>query len=202
MHITQKYLIGVHGLKGAGKDTVAAMLCKYLPLTKLAFADRLKATCAAAFGLSLDHFYSEILKEVVVPKWGISPRTMMLRTSDALQAQFGQRIFLDHTIPVDWAQQKTGLILTDVRRGEEAELIYSMGGIIIHVLRPSNTVYSEASNGHWTEQGLVQHKTDYVLNNTGDKVHLLHEVRALIFKVYGPTPLAPLPYVPNEWVEP
>ena len=66
-------IIGICGAKGAGKDTACMTLQSQIPMfknaTRIAFADKLKITCAKALRLSEMLFFDEVFKEkeFVVP---------------------------------------------------------------------------------------------------------------------------------------
>lgn len=167
-------LIGIHGKAGSGKDTICAYLAEnYQNVYREAFADSLKATCAAAFGVPLSYFYDLDMKEIINPYWGVSYRKM---------AQYlGTELFrnnIDSLIPEGrsdfWIRRLTGLIngdligssenqngafvsyneddiivVPDVRFGNETDWIQANSGIVIWVQRPDSL--QVGINGHISE---------------------------------------------------
>lgn len=69
-------IIGITGRKYNGKDTMADFLVQNYGYTKLAFAEPLKEAAIALFGFSHEQVYGD-LKEVIDPRWGVSPRQVM-----------------------------------------------------------------------------------------------------------------------------
>jgi len=59
-----KTVIGLAGVKTSGKSTVANIIKGISGAQEAALADKLKNTCAEAFGLTRDDFDSQALKEV------------------------------------------------------------------------------------------------------------------------------------------
>lgn len=151
-------LIGIHGKAGSGKDTICSYLHEhYKNVYREAFADSLKATCAAAFGVPLDFFHDPDMKEITDEFWGVSYRKM---------AQYlGTEMFRDNIAGLlpdgrsdFWIRRLTGLlngqligssdlqnndfityteedviIVPDVRFGNETDWIESNGGVVIHI---------------------------------------------------------------------
>ena len=70
-------LIAFLGKKSSGKDTVANFLIKNDDYIKYVFADPLKKGIQAFFNLSDDQLYDEKLKEIIDPRWGVSPRKLL-----------------------------------------------------------------------------------------------------------------------------
>jgi hypothetical protein len=65
-----------------------------------------------------------------------------------------------------------GIVIDDIRFDNEAELIRSMGGIVIEITRPSTPQMEHAS-----EAGISRDLIDYVFANEGDIATLQHQVR-------------------------
>lgn len=75
----------ISGKKRAGKDSFAAALAAAMaelhgePTAAMAFADPIKRCVAECFRLSPDQTTAQELKEVVDPRWGLTPREIMQR---------------------------------------------------------------------------------------------------------------------------
>ena len=66
-------IVGVSGLKRSGKDTVAELLVKEYGFERYSFADPIKEAMSIVFDWDDRYLYGE-LKEIIDPRWGISPR--------------------------------------------------------------------------------------------------------------------------------
>jgi hypothetical protein len=148
-------LIGIHGHAGVGKDTAAAWITQnYQNCYGESFAKPLKAACAAAFGLPLDHFNDSGLKEQET-FWGVSPRqiaqfvgTEMFRdlVNELYDGEFSShwiqlmdsRLTGKSAPPAGEGHYESGdcVIISDVRFQDEANWIWQNGGVIFHVTRP------------------------------------------------------------------
>lgn len=62
------HLIGLTGLAGAGKDTVADILVKHAGFEKMAFADALRGEVASGFDVPLELLTDRATKEVPTPR--------------------------------------------------------------------------------------------------------------------------------------
>lgn len=151
-------IIGITGLKGAGKDTFGNFICditgKY---TKASFASTLKDVISCLFswdrelleGATIesrewreqkDEFWSKELG------FDITPRK-------ALQ-DIGTKVFREHFHKDIWLiaikrkiQKNKNIIITDVRFPNEIDLIRNQGGIIIRIERGElPTWFNTASN--------------------------------------------------------
>lgn len=176
-------LIGICGHARSGKDTVGQYLNQTRPDTyKLAFADALKAASAAMFGIDLDKFYDDELKEHPDPVWNVSPRkiaqffgTEMVRdTLDRLIPGMGANFWIQrmaHTLNgqceiVPYEADEV-VVITDVRFQNEYDWIIENGGIIIHLTRPGaeGTV---GIPGHASEGSLNFHEPYRTYRLTND----------------------------------
>jgi hypothetical protein len=69
-------IIALCGVRGAGKDAIADVLCREAGFVNLKFAAPLKQALRDLFGLDEAHVDGH-LKDVVHPRWGVSPRLLM-----------------------------------------------------------------------------------------------------------------------------
>lgn len=153
-------LIGITGKARSGKDTAGKFLIDTYEYYRFAFADPLKKACAEMFGIPLNHFYDDDLKELVNPFWGISPRVM----AQKLGTDCGREIFFDD-IWIRRAEMELKnhkyVVITDVRFENEAEFIRSNGGVLIHIQRDG----AQQVNAHKSENGVAVADTDYTVFN-------------------------------------
>lgn len=172
-------IIGIHGKKHTGKDTLAGLMVKYArePVQLIAFADHLKSVCSTLFSLPLSSFYSEDLKEQTVPAWGMSPRGMMTLTSDTIKTMGGPDFFIKVVKSRLPHLGTDHVIITDVRYELEAKMIRSSGGRIIHISRDT-----QVQDSHASEQGIAIDPRDYLVDNNGSMGNLEYLSRtALLF---------------------
>ena len=135
--------IGIGGFKRSGKDTFGRLLHEAAALrgintVRTAFADPVRVAAAAAYGFGTNtfRFTSSKTKDVVDPQWGITPRQMMINVGEAMCASDP-----DHWVKV-WRNSygsgpaDTLVIVTDVRKINEAAEVASLGGTLALVQHP------------------------------------------------------------------
>ena len=164
-----RYVIGIAGLKRAGKDTFARVLREVavergFAFVSVAFADPLRQAAAAAYGVDVGVFTDDAKKDTVCPEWGITYRQMLINLGVPATLLGGDH---DHWVkrwrievaklPEQHYQAKanpwvTGtyhdviVVVPDVRRLNEAAAIHDAGGVNVFVQRPGIEW-----NGHITE---------------------------------------------------
>lgn len=142
-------LIGLIGKARVGKDTVAEHLHMHHCLNRYAFADPMKDMLEAVFG---DRFRGD---DRETPIWwlGKSPRHLM----QTLGTEWGRDcIHPDLWVMLgeqEWLKTKDrglspGLVISDVRFHNEADMILRNGGTLLHVIRDE----AESINNHVSEQ--------------------------------------------------
>ena len=192
-------LLGIHGLKGSGKNSVVSILGRYMPpFREFSFGDKLKRIASETFEVPLEMFHRVDLKEVVMPEVGKSPREMLTSLADALKWKYGDDFFARGLAP-RWRDAKAAgkdLVVVDVRHKEEREALRACNGVLLHVVRPSGAPY--ALSPHISERGLEVGQGDYTIMNIGDKLDLVHLTRSFILQWRGPASLDPYPYVPTD----
>lgn len=171
-------LIGFAGNAGSGKDTAADMLVAEHGFEKVAFADPIREMLRAGFALEDRHFNED--KELVIPWLDVSPRHLM----QTLGTEWGR-----HKVRKDiWVrymrrrlryakEREINVVVSDVRFGNEADLIHEMGGEV--VLMFGNTVCPPSWWQHPSER-LVDVRTDRVIDNTGSLDELRAQVERLL----------------------
>lgn len=179
-------LIGLTGLAGAGKDTVADFLRETQGFVGMAFADPLRAGLQAMFGLTPEQLNDRESKEAPIDWLGASPRRLM----QTLGTEWG-RTFVAKDVWLRTAQQTLerfrraepclhieGVVVTDVRFRNEADWIVAQGGEVWRIVRPAPTLIGEPA-AHVSECGNVYaHKTIF---NTGTIEDLHAAVAATLF---------------------
>lgn len=149
-------LFGIAGLARTGKDTIAGHMKRVWNYHTYAFADPIKKAAHEMFGIPLNYFYDDSTKEDLIPEWGFSPRQI----TQILGTEGGRELFRPDIWTkrgeIEWNnfrqenKNKSGMVFTDVRFENEAEMIRGLGGTIIHVIR-DNAV---GVNSHKSEDGI------------------------------------------------
>lgn len=143
--------IGLTGLPGAGKDSVAAALVQSHDFARMAFAGPIKDGLVAMLGLNRQDFEDPAVKEQPIAWIGRSPRQLM----QTLGTEWG-RDMVHADLWIRHAQRRlnnyrrisASVVVTDVRYPNEADWLRANGGELWHVLRKSapNVVNLHSSN--------------------------------------------------------
>jgi hypothetical protein len=172
-------LFGLTGAAGCGKDTIAQVMIGLdeYEFTRVAFADPLKDVMRVLGIDGNDRSIKELPHDILCGK---SPRYAM----QTLGTEWG-RDLIGPDIWVRCAKRKIELamasgidvVVTDVRFDEEADMVRSMGGCIVHVVRPGIAAVAH----HRSEIPVtVDSRRDLGLCNDGDIDALLGKVSALL----------------------
>lgn len=181
----KKKLIGLTGRAKSGKDTVGKYLLMRHNFHRMAFADPLKEAMAATFGVAVEEFHCDKLKDEIEPHWGITRRFMLQHGADALRHKFGQSLFVDRWVHGYLKIADTEhVVVTDVRFPAEAEVIRSLGGIIINIHREDAGLQGLAGQ-HASEQALADHLINRIIINNGAKEDLYKWADAVLFEEFG-----------------
>jgi hypothetical protein len=193
-------IIGVCGLIGSGKGTVADLLVDSHNFQKLSFADSLKDGVAAMFDWprsmlegdtaasrewreQADRFWTKEMGHAVTPRWvlqkvgtecmrhGLFDGIWVSRTKQKIQ----KHSYLDFVIP-------------DVRFPNEISMIHSQGGVVLEVQRGEQPdwVCNLRQNGvepediHPSEWSWMRERIDHVIKNDGSIDDLKNQVSNLL----------------------
>ena len=178
--------IAIVGEMHHGKSTVAQYLSETYHLPEYAFAGPLKQGCRVIFELTDDQLFGT-QKEVVDPRWGVSPRYLFQRVGTELFRKHLQTVLpeLKNSENIWIANYKkfcTNLqgahIVSDARFCNEVDFIrqFNKRAIVVRVVRPSMSNRSGNVNQHTseTEQKAIQH--DVLLQNDGTLQDLFSKV--------------------------
>lgn len=180
-------LIGITGLKGHGKDTIADRLVSNYQFNKVPFANPLKEALKEIFMFSDEQLYGNE-KEVPDPRWfGITPRKVMqfagtelLRDQLAkLIPELGQDVWI-HRFKLFYENEKEKnenlrIAISDARFKNKGIVIKKLGGIIIKVMRPG--IITNDTHKSETEQNEIE--PDIIIINDGS----LDELYAKVDKI-------------------
>ena len=150
---------------GSGKDTAALSLIETKGWARFAFADVLKESLKVLFLFSDEQVYGD-KKDIVDLRWGRSPRHLLQWLgTDVLRAQFDENFFTKHALLqiTSLLEKHPGVVVTDCRFDNEAELIRKLNGVVIQIVRNTQQRNPEAT--HTSEAGVSKHLVDTILVN-------------------------------------
>jgi hypothetical protein len=187
-------IIGLMGRKQSGKDTIAEHLIEEYGFTRYAFADPIKEACQVIFGFTKEQCWGD-QKEVVDPYWNITPRKVFqIMGTELFQFELPKyaaeladigRTFWAYRF-ARWYEQQLAVnpniqvVITDCRFPFEADLIKSLGGTVIKVIRP-NQVYND---NHASEVEMDTVPYDYLIENDGTIEDLEIKVKAVFEQLF------------------
>jgi hypothetical protein len=181
-------ILGLKGLKGSGKDTVAAYLIKQHNFERRAFADPLKKSVAALLKVPYheidkwknDQFVLvEVLAGVDVPEVysRMSFREFLQRYgTESHRDIFGKNFWLDYTLPVEGFYSGRKIVVTDCRFENEARRINRVGGFVVQVHRPGLKDKDQHSSESLWPSGMV----DYQLENDNSIDQLYERIETML----------------------
>lgn len=184
-------IIGIHGYKLSGKDTVARLIRELLPevpVVSFAYADRLKKSLATLTGTPLEVFYDEAAKNVPLDSLGgKTPREAMTGYHDVMVPMFGADVFVAPVIRDADAALSTDpskiVLVTDVRYPDrETNWIRDRGGFIAHIAgrgEPGN----HSSERPWEPKHIKT--TDWTIYNDGSLQDLRAAVEVMLYAKLG-----------------
>lgn len=111
--------------KQAGKDTLANLLVERDGFYRVAFADKLKNIAADLYGFTDEQIHGG-QKEVIDPRYNMTPRTMLQKLgSEAIRGQVWDRTWTDYVFKrlIPFAVEKgwTKFVITDLRFKTEVD---------------------------------------------------------------------------------
>ena len=180
--------IGLTGRMSSGKSTVAGLICEIdSSFTEMSFAAPLKQSLSSLVGEAVDKFETSGGKQAICPALGITRRRAMQQFGDALRESFGCGIFVDlaRSSARHVLSGQRSVVLSDCRFPAEADMIRSMGGIIVCIQRANVQSSDSVASAHASEVLMDTIRPDLVLNNNGTIDELRQSVEVLLR--YPPT---------------
>ncbi len=193
-------IIGICGLIGSGKGTVADILVEYSDFQKISFADKLKDGVASVYGwdrdmLEGDTDRSRLWREEVDDFWTketgrkITPRLVLQEFgTDCMRNGFFDGVWVSLVKQHMIDNPHYNYVIPDVRFPNEMTMIRGLNGVVWQVRRgelphwftawrdygmpPSETVHE--SEYMWVEQ---DSKFDAIINNDNDLDSLKSRVK-------------------------
>ena len=172
-------IIAITGLKGSGKTEISKHLVSHYAFDRISFADPLKIMLRA-MGLTYEELWGQ---EKEVPSellGGKTPRHAM----QTLGTEWG-RILIDKDIWCRvWKQgveatSQTRIVTDDLRFVNEVEIIKSLGGHVIKIVRPGFAT----KDSHQSELEITKLKYDFKIINDGSIFMLKASVDKVMEKI-------------------
>jgi len=185
---SNKLIIGVHGFKQSGKDTLGKYLIDHHGFSRLAFADKVKESLKVIFNVRHEQLYGEdkdkntltqarwedfegIKKENKADEEFLSARELMQTFATEVCRSKIPNIWVNY-LDLEGSDR---IVVTDVRFENEAQFIKDNGGIIIKVDRPG----AEGEN-HASEIALPREMCNYIIENNGTVEDLHQKAEAVM----------------------
>lgn len=184
-------IVGFCGKIGAGKDTAGAYLVDRWGFKRISFADKLKDSAAACFGIKPKDW--EELKNApdarITITRDLGPTNREAYTvasvscreflqfygTEAHRKVFGDNFWVEQAIKEipDWsfAHGQKNYVFTDVRFSNEAEAIHELGGRVLQIYKDGGST----KDVHSSEVGLPEDLIDGKIANIGslDQLYVL-----------------------------
>lgn len=166
-------LIGLHGKKQAGKDTVHQRmehLVDTVPVERVSFADLLYESAAAALGITVEQLRVWKSEPVYVTVTAGPHRTLFSQSvreflqrygTEAHRSIFGDNFWVDNVNIRDHGMKL--VVVTDVRFPNEAQAVRDAGGKVVRVVGPPAVEYG--TDSHVSEDTLPSELIDAELYN-------------------------------------
>lgn len=158
-------LIAICGPKRAGKDTLASHLVSKYGYTRIALADPIKHVVGYMFGFNTHQMESDD-KEVIDPRWGISPRqALQFFGTEVMQYKIQEllpdigRMFWTQSMLANMDPAKT-YVVSDVRFHHECDALRNIGATVIKIERAI-----KQNDTHSSEQEQKDIKADITIVN-------------------------------------
>lgn len=202
-------IVGIAGLIGSGKDTIADYLIRFKGFRRMSYAEPLKDAVSAIFGwdrelLEGNTSYSREWRDQVDTWWSdrlnienLTPRMVLQQWG----TEVGRRAFHDDiwiaSVENKLLTAKDNIVLSDCRFPNELKSIKRMGGLTIRVSRGPNPIWYDSAvaynignkeaysileeNGvHASEYSSVGLDYDYYIENDGTVDELHRKIDSII----------------------
>ncbi len=176
-------LIGILGRSRMGKDTVAQIVCDMIGhenTTIHRLSKTLKQAVCVLYGFTHEDVEGPN-KEVVDPRYGVTPRCAIQGLCDFLMQRHGCDFFSKQVFHMydTGAFADKHVILPDIRYEHDLAEIRRRGGVILKITRP----FGELVPNHPWESHIDALQGDYLVCNHGTPEDLRQKVAAIISQI-------------------
>lgn len=176
-------IIGLVGRSRVGKDTVASFFSGTHQVRRL--AQPVKDACKVLYGWS-DVEVESAAKELVDPKWGVTPRFAMVHLTQEVRRFMGSDFFTKKFFD-SWDGEP--IVIPDVRFLEDIKEIHRRGGITIKITR-------KGCPDHPFEFPIDSMPSTFVVANDGTIEELREKIERCLGRASGPG-TTPVPTEPR-----
>lgn len=172
-------IIGITGKAGSGKNLCSEIIEKQLKsVESLAFAEPLKEAAKILFNFNDNQLHNLKEKEEIDTRWDKSPRQIFQWLGGLLRKDIDKNFFIEHMKQRIENSYAHFIVVTDVRFLNELELIKSMGGKVIKIVRPNakTTEYSDDVS----EKGIDDELVDVLIINDGTVEDLSDKIKEIL----------------------
>lgn len=181
--------------KNVGKDTAGKFLMDK-DWVHLSFADPLKKSVSALFGLNMEYFTNQELKEENVVSWDMSPREMMIWFGCLIRNNRpGHWIRLMNHELVKCFHRGKNVVITDLRFPDEMAYLQQIGAVCVRIDRPNIPITHDKA-----DDALEGADFDIQIMNDGNIFDLYKKVEAIQLQA-RPVMTSPY-YIPASTDEP
>lgn len=152
-------ILGILGRARVGKDTAADIATGSFGYTMARLSAPVKAACVQLFGLDPVAQMEGPEKDIVDPRYGVTPRDLLVWMTKNVQANFPSTFFMTRLLDTHGGKD---IVIPDVRYQADVDEIRRLGGKILKIRRPGE--------GHAHEDHIDAILADAVLENDGDKI--------------------------------
>ena len=176
-------IIGILGKAGSGKGEVARYFVECRGATRVSIAYPIKRMCQELFQLTEQQvFGSQKDKETIDPRYGRSPRELLVALGESGRRFAGDQIWLDSALHYIKNHHLTTFhntyVIEDVRMPREVQAIHDEAGFVIKVERDNRP--SIATGGPEDLVDTVHpHYINATVHNTNSIAHLWAQLRTL-----------------------
>lgn len=174
------------GVAGAGKDTVAEMIQKETGYLNYGLADPLYAMVKAGFMIDgkTEEWQNRERKKSKIDWLSSDENEVSLRyLLETLGTEWGRdMVCKDLWLRIAFQvikKEERGVIIRDIRFQNEVDWLDSVGGILVHIIRP-NYVSKDASKNHVSNQLLDIREKDVTIMNDSSLEVLQKRVYAFV----------------------
>lgn len=165
-------LIGIVGLLGSGKTTLANYLVERYAYQEYSFSSPIKSI-AMIFGFTYEQLYgTQAQKSAIHPELGVSAREFLQKFGTEIGREYLPTLMPTFCIKRGlWIDMflrnydKTiDTVVSDVRFVNEAKAIKELGGVLIYAKRDHHRSF-DVESFHLSEQEIAQIECDFTIDN-------------------------------------
>ncbi|QIG60035.1 deoxynucleoside monophosphate kinase [Dishui Lake large algae virus 1] len=185
---TMPRVVALCGQRRSGKDTIANYLVTGYGYEHIKITAPLKTVCKTLFHFTDDQLETDI-KEVVDPRWGVSPRQVMQFVGtevfqykiQELLPQFGRNFWINSLTALVDNNPTKRYVISDLRFTHEHVSLCRYDILTIKVA--SNRVQQNSTDQHQSECEYKDIKEDFFMINNGTKEDLYAKIDT-VFTMY------------------